>query len=344
MQARRAPDGGHANLGTLSRREILIERLKMLSLTVIEPTGQDGRTCLYLAIAHQLGRAEIPRRAWHASELEKDMVTWLHLHANDAISVHVKSDGTFEQTSLSSFWTDDELHDVLCFTSEGDHHAMVVILTMLYQNHGIQAEVRVYDWRGHAYDRTVHAPAVWGIVPAVTLCLGYTGNHYLSVVLDNYGHGGQRARFFELTARSGTLPGSMRPLPVRAVANQARCVSIPHTVIGALFVLDDFVSDFACDRAGIGHLQAYGSLQHAAEQLGAAFGARRQRMKFAGSTFARLDFTLFALDIDFGSDLAGIGHLLPRIQLCQESPAPWRQVQASAAKRKDTACRQPQRV
>ena len=64
--------------------------------------------------------AEIPRRAWHASELEKDMVTWLHLHANDAISLHVKSDGTFEQTSLSSFWTDDELHDVLCFTSEGD--------------------------------------------------------------------------------------------------------------------------------------------------------------------------------------------------------------------------------
>ena len=170
--------------------------------------------------------AEIPRRAWHASELEKDMVTWLHLHANDAISLHVKSDGTFEQTSLSSFWTDDELHDVLCFTSEGDHHAMVVILTMLYQNHVIQAEVRVYDWRGHAYDRTVHAPAVWGIVPAVTLCLGYTGNHYLSVVLDNYGHGGQRARFFELTARSGTLPGSMRPLPVRAVANQARMLDI----------------------------------------------------------------------------------------------------------------------
>ena len=230
MQARRAPDDGvkcrHANLGTLSSREILIERLKTLSLTVIEPTGQNGRTCLYLAIAHQLGRAEIPRRAWHASELEKDMVTWLHLHANDAISVHVKSDGTYEQTSLSSFWTDDELHDVLCFTSEGDHHAMVVILTMLYQNHGIQAEVRVYDWRGYAYDRTVHAPAVWGIVPAVTLCLGYTGNHYLSVVLDNYGHGGQRARFFELTARSGTLPGSMRPLPVRAVANQARMLDI----------------------------------------------------------------------------------------------------------------------
>jgi hypothetical protein len=239
MQARRAPAGGHANLGTLSRRDILIERLKTLSLTAIEPTGQDGRTCLYLAIAHQLGRADIPRRAWHASELEKDMVTWLHLHANDTISVHVKSDGTFEQTSLSSFWTDDELHDVLCFSSEGDHHAMVVILTMLYQNHGIQAEVRVYDWRGHAYDRTVHAPAVWGIVPAVTLCLGYTGNHYLSVVLDNYGHGGQRARFFELTARSGTLPGSMRPLPVRAVANQARMLHISasqfHTQLLAHF-------------------------------------------------------------------------------------------------------------
>ena len=68
MQARRASDGGHANLGTLSPREILIERLKTLSLSVIEPTGQDGRTCLYLAIAHQLGRAEIPRQAWHASE------------------------------------------------------------------------------------------------------------------------------------------------------------------------------------------------------------------------------------------------------------------------------------
>ena len=59
---------------------------------------------------------------------------------------------------------------------------LAVTLAMLKTNMDVHADVQIYDWRGGAYDCVVRAPDIYGVMPKVSLRVGYTGHHYFSVI------------------------------------------------------------------------------------------------------------------------------------------------------------------
>ena len=69
----------------LSATERLRRRLRPSELDLFEPAGQDGRTCQYLAVIHQLELHGVIT-SFDARELEEAMISWLlDQHHDDVV-------------------------------------------------------------------------------------------------------------------------------------------------------------------------------------------------------------------------------------------------------------------
>ena len=52
----------------------------------------------------------------------------------------------------------------------------------MLKEHGLHAQAQVHHWEGLSHDDLVRASSVYEIDPILTIHLGFTGNHYVSVV------------------------------------------------------------------------------------------------------------------------------------------------------------------
>ena len=157
----------------------LTSRLAALGLELFEPALQDGRRCQYLAVLDQLVRfGALPSTGRDAARLESDMIAWLEQHQDDVTGVHGARGDAAEVALLRHGWTDADFVAVVAGSAEGDHLTLAALLAMLKEVHGIHAEAFLYHWAGEAYDGHIRANDIYGIVPAITVFLGYTGLGY----------------------------------------------------------------------------------------------------------------------------------------------------------------------
>ena len=95
--------------------EQLERRLRSRGLGLVEPDGQDGRLCQYIAIIHQLKLNHAPavQATSNAYAMESHMLWWLDIHGADITSVHAIRGDEAELSLLRDSWTDIDLH-ALC--------------------------------------------------------------------------------------------------------------------------------------------------------------------------------------------------------------------------------------
>ena len=158
----------------------------MDDLHVVNPPGQDGRSCQYLAVVDQLDQLEragslAPALA-SASALDTAMVAWIAEHANDVTGLHGRREDMAAVSLLSDHWPAAELQSIIARNAQGDHFTLSSIAAMLKEIAGVHVDVLVFDWRGEAFDVIVRAPDIYGVRPTNRLRLAYTGAHYLSLV------------------------------------------------------------------------------------------------------------------------------------------------------------------
>ena len=101
----------------------LQQRLCPLGLDVVEPPGQDGRTCQYLAIIHQLELHGVVNH-FVAAQLEQRMIDWLLQHQSDVTGIHAARGDEADVSLLSDCWTEQDFHSLLARRAWGDHFTL----------------------------------------------------------------------------------------------------------------------------------------------------------------------------------------------------------------------------
>ena len=162
----------------------LAGRLRANNYILVEPSGQDGRSCQWLAVVDQLESCgALLRGQTTAAQFEEKLIAWLVAHQGDVVSMHAQRNDMAGVTLLRHYWTDIDFRRAVSVQGDqGDHCSLAVILAMIKDVWGVHASVCISDWRGVDYDTTVYAPNRYDVVPTVSIDLGYIGNHYLSVV------------------------------------------------------------------------------------------------------------------------------------------------------------------
>ena len=124
----------------------------------VEPVGQDGRCCQYLAVADQLKRNGCVHSAVRDTDsLELAMLDWLARHHNDVTIGHTRGDmGQVEL--LSDKWTAAEYSGVMDRTAWGDHFTLGDMCGVIRERHGVHARVKVLHLSGRI--DWVHEPNV----------------------------------------------------------------------------------------------------------------------------------------------------------------------------------------
>ena len=154
----------------------LDRRLRAHGLCLVEPEGQDGRLCQYLAILDQLKliapEAQLPSSGY---DLESELLAWLNAHGLDVTGVHGAHGDAAEVSLLHESWAEPDLKALRARTAWGDHNSLCAMLSMLGQR-GIRAQAQVFDSRGEEYDAVVLAHDVYEINPERTLRLAFAGS------------------------------------------------------------------------------------------------------------------------------------------------------------------------
>ena len=147
--------------------EQLERRMRSRGFCLVEPDGQDGRLCQYLAIIHQLKLNDTPavQATRNAYAMESHMLRWLETHGPDITGVHAIRGDEAELSLLRDSWTDIDLHKLR-------HNSLSTVLSMLAE-HGILAQAYVYDSRGEEYDGIISAHEIYGVQPTITLQLAF---------------------------------------------------------------------------------------------------------------------------------------------------------------------------
>ena len=108
----------------LSATERLRRRLRPSELDLFEPAGQDGRTCQYLAVIHQLELHGVIT-SFDARELEEAMISWLLDHHDDVVGepgFHGERGDMAEVAVLRDSWTERDFRAVISGDAQGDHN------------------------------------------------------------------------------------------------------------------------------------------------------------------------------------------------------------------------------
>ena len=113
-----APWSRRVMLGTrplsamLYATEQLRRRLRLSNLDLVEPSGQDGRMCQYLAVIHQLTLHGV-LSSFDGHDLEAAMINWLLEH-HDVVGYHGERGDMAEVVQLHDTWTELDFHAVRC--------------------------------------------------------------------------------------------------------------------------------------------------------------------------------------------------------------------------------------
>ena len=151
--------------------EQLRRRLRLSNLDLVEPSGQDGRMCQYLAVIHQLTLHGV-LSSFDGHDLEAAMINWLLEHHDDVVGYHGERGDMAEVVQLHDTWTELDFHAVVSATAQGDHNTLASILALL-KTRGLHAQAKVHDWRGVPHDMLVYAHDIYDVVPFLTIHLGY---------------------------------------------------------------------------------------------------------------------------------------------------------------------------